>query len=466
MNRIMKILMSLTVLFILSAQVSFCAYAENTYTAGSFELTSDQQLSSSDYSFSDGVLYINSSKTIRIKNKQNSVTNDVIDLSKAPGTISIVLEGVNISGVKRSRAAILLPEYGPYANISLAEGTENKLVGGKGHAGIEKPGFSFSLAIGDGEEINIAGDIATPLLIDGDGSLEATGGEGAAGIGGSQTNPWCDSLYIFSGTITATGGSGAAGIGGGVSGSAGSILIRNGNISAKGGEGGAGIGSGSNARPIEKKEILASFSSNIDICGGLVLAVGGKGAAGIGNGAGAVTGGGINLENSWIFAVGGAGAPALGSVENTDFSLDVRKSSWVKAMGGSGCSRTVMCSGDYYPLSIPCTSKDKVTIDGEEMTLKYYLMGDMMCTVLPKGNYEVSVGDKTSYYCFDEDAGKFVETDSPEKYVSTGSAVNSSATVAKVEAGVIVILVMILIALFVKNRMDRKLQTGEGRGTD
>ena len=82
------------------------------------------------------------------------------------------------------------------------------------------------------------------LTIKGKGSLKATGGEGAAGIGGGA-NEDAGNIVIISGIITATGGEGAAGIGSGKGGSVGSISIDfSVTLTVEAGEGANSIGAG------------------------------------------------------------------------------------------------------------------------------------------------------------------------------------------------------------------------------
>lgn len=81
------------------------------------------------------------------------------------------------------------------------------------------------------------------LTIKGDGSLEAIGQMGGAGIGGGNGGN-CGNIVIESGSITATGGNNAAGIGSGYSNSCGNILISGGTVKATGGNNAAGIGTG------------------------------------------------------------------------------------------------------------------------------------------------------------------------------------------------------------------------------
>lgn len=83
------------------------------------------------------------------------------------------------------------------------------------------------------------------LTIKGDGSLEAIGQMGGAGIGGCNGGN-CGNIVIESGSITATGGNNAAGIGSGYRSSCGNILISGGTVKATGGNNAAGIGTGDN----------------------------------------------------------------------------------------------------------------------------------------------------------------------------------------------------------------------------
>ena len=91
-----------------------------------------------------------------------------------------------------------------------------------------------------------AGPMGTTLEIKGDGSLTATGGGSAAGIGSGYYGS-CGDIIISGGTITATGGDYGAGIGSGNGGSCGDIIISGGTGTATAGSGcsidiGPGVG--------------------------------------------------------------------------------------------------------------------------------------------------------------------------------------------------------------------------------
>ena len=96
--------------------------------------------------------------------------------------------------------------------ITLENGTKNILKSGSNAAGLQK----------NGDE-----DVGT-LTIKGTGALDATGGKGAAGIGGSWSSK---RIVINSGTIEATGGMNAAGIGGAAN-SSGEVTITGGTVNA------------------------------------------------------------------------------------------------------------------------------------------------------------------------------------------------------------------------------------------
>ena len=112
------------------------------------------------------------------------------------------------------------------------------------------------------------------------GSLTATGGESAAGIGGGNAN--AGQVTITGGNITATGGYGSAGIGGGYgqispnpNAGDGDVTISGGTIKAAGGTFGAGIGGGY----IGDAHVTITGDATVE------EVQGGEGAAGIGSGA-------------------------------------------------------------------------------------------------------------------------------------------------------------------------------------
>ena len=201
-----------------------------------------------------------------------SPTNKTLTIEGGTTGAKVTLSNVNIDA---PGAAVSVS-----GNVELVITGTNILRSGEDRAGLEK-----------------ADDDGT-LTIDGTGSLEAYGGNEAAGIG-SRANNNVRNIVINGGTITAecTGRDGA-GIGGGHSGKAENIRINGGVVTATGGEWGYGIGSGYNEYSL--------LPTTITITGGTVKAIAGKPGAAIGALASAndltMTGGSLTVqkfENSW-----------------------------------------------------------------------------------------------------------------------------------------------------------------------
>ena len=118
---------------------------------------------------------------------------------------------------------------------------------------------------------------------EGTGKLVVTGTDGNAGIG-SIKNVYAGTINIHGGTIEATGGEHGAGIGGGryrgfdPAYTYGHLTVYGGDVTAKGGDYGAGIGSG------DELDSSDGFSGYVTIYGGNVKATGGLYSAGIGGG--------------------------------------------------------------------------------------------------------------------------------------------------------------------------------------
>ena len=153
---------------------------------------------------------------------------------------------------QRGKAALSVQGKG---NVEIELDGNNELKSGASRAGLEKTSTGTLTLKDDNKEA---------------GSLTATGGASAAGIGGGfQGNG--ENITITGGTVDATGGYGSAGIGGSNGGSGNNITITGGTVNATSNDG-AGIGGG-----------LLGSGENIAITGGTVNATGTDGA-GIGGG--------------------------------------------------------------------------------------------------------------------------------------------------------------------------------------
>lgn len=150
------------------------------------------------------------------------------------------------------------------------------------------------------------------IVINGCNKIVAKGKGGGSGIGGGQAASGSqngEEIVIKDGVIYAYGRSGGSGIGGGGSGSAGNIKIYGGQIEATGDYGGAGIGSGYGG----------AAGGKIVILGGKIVAIGStnlnKGSAGIGGG-NRGAGGSITISGAEVHATGGEGSPAGDGIGN------------------------------------------------------------------------------------------------------------------------------------------------------
>jgi len=172
----------------------------------------------------------------------------------------------------------------------------------------------------------------------GNGTLQSTGGQSQAGIGGigvtAGTTTTADNgtINIYGGFIYATGGNNGAGIGGGANSNGGNINIYGGNITAEGGGyGGAGIGGGT-ADPGQSGYSSGS-GGTIVITGGTVNATGNSSVSSstsVGGGAG-IGGGGANNDN--IYFGGNTPGPS-----GPSGSITISGNANVTATGGDGAA--------------------------------------------------------------------------------------------------------------------------------
>lgn len=354
-----------------------------------------------DYSYADNTLTVLTSMALTIS---GTTTTDKIVIQDGV-TANVTLNGVNIQfndggGSNYGTCAF---EVAGNAICNLTLTGANTLKGGYRKAGLQ-----------------VQGTATLTITESSTGSLDATGGNGGAGIGGSDCGTG-GTITINGGTTNATGGWSAAGIGGGGSGAGGTITINDGTVVAiatRSGSlndgGGAGIGGGYN-----------SSGGTVTINGGTIKATGnahsmtGSRGADIGAGCyssdGTITVDGATLNN--IITKGNSFTMTSGTldhctVENSSVSVNGAQiqnssilnnlSSWTDAnntvsdstlnfssavtltKGGSGntyngtvtiadnaefkgnttFSSTVTISGDSASFSDSTTFKDAVTISG------------------------------------------------------------------------------------------------------
>ena len=281
-------------------------------------------------------LSINSRSSIARLNEQNSIPEDAKTLNIADGNIEV---SVNAEGVQTATQG-----GQTYTGVFVVTGTSttSKLVI-KGSSGTAANVYlkDLHITVSSGAAVSVSNNVDLyiegssvlqsgencagiqkeddgQLTIDGSGSLEATGGESGAGIGGASGKPG-NNITINGGTITASGKAGngwGAGIGGGKGQGGSNITIRGGNVKAIPGAEAAGIGGG-----------FKGNGTDISIEGGTVYAESGGGNGGTaaigggragGNGENIqITGGDITLKKAGAADIGIGGKGGEISVTDT-----------------------------------------------------------------------------------------------------------------------------------------------------
>lgn len=201
---------------------------------------------------------------------------------------TVTLEDVNIDMSDNYNAAMEVRGAG---DTTLKLEGDNTLKSGWGRAGVEKNDETSS-----GKLTITAEDTSS--------SLNAVGGQEAAGIGGGGYRQSTSKLEIANGKIYAEGGSRGAGIGGGSIGGNGEVTISGGEVTAYASGGGAGIGGGTDS----------TKKSTVRILGGVINAVGCGYGSGIGGGHGDTQVAEVEIGGgAQVTAKGGSGYASLGA---------------------------------------------------------------------------------------------------------------------------------------------------------
>ena len=344
-------LAALTVVAALMAGLSVPAFAA-TYNIGDGSITIEAN--------GDGTAKVTQNETVTDKDDDvtvtgsNAGTSNVVDIiNNTEDDLKITLSDVDIADTK-GKAPLSVSGTG---DTTIELDGNNSLTGSGWSAGLER-----------NEEKDSDGNVTSGKLTiqdeDKNGSLEATGNYGGAGIGGGNLKN-SGEIEITGGTITATGALDGAGIGGGGGGGDGTVTISGGNITARGGSSdnpkaicGAGIGGGG-----------GGGNATVTITGDAVIeeATGGGGCAGIGSGyynsktditisgnaevknaQGGAQGAGIGgggfggtgmvtiTDNARVDnATGGEGAAGIGSGVLGDVTVNISGNATVNAEGGA-----------------------------------------------------------------------------------------------------------------------------------
>ena len=349
-------LAALTVVAALMAGLSVPAFAA-TYNIGDGSITIEAN--------GDGTAKVTQNETVNEKDDDvivkgsGETTSNVIEvINNTEDDLKITLSDVDIADTK-GKAPLSVSGTG---DTTIELDGNNSLTGSGWSAGLER-----------NEEKDAAGNVVSGKLTIQDenknGSLEATGNYGGAGIGGGNLKN-SGEIEITGGTITATGALDGAGIGGGGSGGDGTVTISGGNITARGGSSdnpnaicGAGIGGGGgfgNATVTITGDAVIEEATGGGACAGIGSgyynsktditisgnaevknAQGGAQGAGIGGGGGGLsTGGSIGTvtitDNAKVDnATGGEGAAGIGSGVLGDVTVNISGNATVNAEGGA-----------------------------------------------------------------------------------------------------------------------------------
>lgn len=344
-------LAALTVVAALMAGLSVPAFAA-TYNIGDGSITIEAN--------GDGTAKVTQNETVNekdddviVKGSGETASNVIEVINNTEDDLKITLSDVDIADTK-GKAPLSVSGTG---DTTIELDGNNSLTGSGWSAGLER-----------NEEKDAAGNVVSGKLTIQDenknGSLEATGNYGGAGIGGGNLKN-SGEIEITGGTITATGALDGAGIGGGGSGGDGTVTISGGNITARGGSSdnpkaicGAGIGGGSgygNATVTITGDAVIEEATGGGACAGIGSgyynsktditisgnaevknAQGGAQGAGIGGGGFGGTGTVTITDNAKVDnATGGEGAAGIGSGVLGDVTVNISGNATVNAEGGA-----------------------------------------------------------------------------------------------------------------------------------
>lgn len=304
---------------------------DNTTITGTCVFSDDDGLPSRPGITIDGVEVHLTIRDLNIETKFFN-DNDPAPIALRNGaTLYLTVEGVNICDVNRSNAAGISVPKGCTLIITDASSGTLKAFGGNyygGGAGIGAPGNGYYVANGIDTSSTTTTYTCGTIIING-GTIQARGGthkvngsamSGAAGIGNSSPGHYTNEddvdfnnmgtgiIKINGGNVVASGGAGAAGIGGGDCNSVESISINGGTINATPGNWGASIGMGS-----WLKDGSYTYNTAISINGGNITANGniGYGSYNINEskGNGTLSGGSVNIEDEAELNISGVIRP-------------------------------------------------------------------------------------------------------------------------------------------------------------
>lgn len=255
-----------------------------------------------------------------VTNAVNKAVKNIIKIinncTKKDTTVTIEDVNINVSGGEYGTGKAAMSVEGVGDTTLKLEG-DNTLKSGWGRAGVEKNDETSS-----GKLTITAEDTSS--------SLNAVGGQEAAGIGGGGYRQSTSKLEIANGKIYAEGGFRGAGIGGGSIGGNGEVTISGGEVTAYGVYGGAGIGGGFRG------------SGDVTILGGTVTAIPAEGSnsnvTGIGGGFGCDEKSTVRILGGVVDAVGNGCGSGIGGGKGDaqGAEVEIGGGAQVTAKGGLG----------------------------------------------------------------------------------------------------------------------------------
>ena len=284
-----------------------------------------------------------STVTKAVNKAVKNIIKIINNCTKKDTTVTIEDVNIDVSGGEYGTGKAAMSVEGA-GNTTLKLEGDNTLKSGWGRAGVEKNDETSS-----GKLTITAEDTSS--------SLNAVGGQEAAGIGGGGYRQSTSKLEIANGKIYAEGGSRGAGIGGGSIGGNGEVTISGGEVTAYGAYGGAGIGGGSNEGSgkvtIKNGKVTAKTSSWAAAIGGGSLGSGDvtildgtvnatpvdnrndNSVTGIGGGPDSTDKSTVRILGGVVDAVGNGCGSGIGGGEG-DVEVEIGGGAQVTAKGGLG----------------------------------------------------------------------------------------------------------------------------------
>ena len=254
-----------------------------------------------------------STVTKAVNKAVKNIIKIINNCTKKDTTVTIEDVNIDVSGGEYGTGKAAMSVEGAGDTTLKLEG-DNTLKSGWGRAGVEKNDETSS-----GKLTITAEDTSS--------SLNAVGGQEAAGIGGGGYRQSTSKLEIANGKIYAEGGSRGAGIGGGSNEGSGKVTIKNGKVTAKTSDFAAAIG----GRP--------SGSGDVTILGGTVTAIPAEGSnsnvTGIGGGFGCDEKSTVRILGGVVDAVGNGCGSGIGGGEG-GVEVEIGGGAQVTAKGGQG----------------------------------------------------------------------------------------------------------------------------------